>query len=416
MNYTSLVLSGLALSGVCFAGDEIVSEKGGLYSEPASSGWSYCSLLDTFGKPIYDDPQNPLFQSLKFSGRAQLQYAYVDGEDVNGDDFSEDFEEIRRLRLGGELKMLKYFKLKGEANLAADAKPSGGDRDLGYQSLDALILSFDAGKAFGIETFDKVIVNYGRHKVAMGQEVHTSSKYIKTVERSAVANKVYPTRATGVSVNLAKGNWSGAAGVFSTDASKEIASWDDGQAYYLSSTFKRENGDQVILDFLYNDANGSASDNELKNNLGDGLYEWAASAAYVAKRDRLQVVVNGTYGDNGDQFIKADANGAFWGLVIMPSYWLVPDRWEAVARYSYQGSEGDEGIRMNSRYARRNHGGKDSINSGRGDEHHSIYAGLNYYLCGEKSKIMTGIEYETLDTSSGDVDASTLWLAYRTYF
>ena len=98
----------------------------------------------------------------------------------------------------------------------------------------------------------------------------------------------------------------------------------------------------------------------------------------------------------------------------MPSYWLVEDKWEAVARYSYQGSDEDNGIRTNSRYARRDHGG--DVNSGRGDEHHSIYGGLNYYLCGHKSKIMTGIEWETLDTTSGDVDASTLWLAYRTYF
>ena len=409
MKKTSIVLLSAALSGMSLGGEAKVA----LASSPEAD-WSWCSIYDQLGKPVYDNPDNPLLQFLKFSGRAQLQYAYVDGEGVDGEDFSEDFEEIRRLRIGGELRMLKYFKLKGEVNIEDDKSPSGGDRDITYDSIDAMLLSFDAGKAFGIESFDSVVVNYGRHKVLMGQEVHMSSKKIKTVERSAVANKVYPVRATGVSLNLAKGNWSGTAGVFSTDASREFADWDDGIAYYLNSTIERGNGDQIILDFLYNDANGS-SDNEIDDNQGYGLYEWAASAAYVAKRDRLEVMVNASYGDNGSQSSGGGTHdGNFWGLVIMPSYWLVEDKWEAVARYSYQGSDEDNGIRTNSRYARRDHGG--DVNSGRGDEHHSIYGGLNYYLCGHKSKIMTGIEWETLDTTSGDVDASTLWLAYRAYF
>ena len=32
------------------------------------------------------------------------------------------------------------------------------------------------------------------------------------------------------------------------------------------------------------------------------------------------------------------------------------------------------------------------------DSYHSIYAGLNYYLCGNNSKVQVGAEYETLDT------------------
>ena len=86
-------------------------------------------------------------------------------------------------------------------------------------------------------------------------------------------------------------------------------------------------------------------------------------------------------------------------------------------RYSYLAGEDDRSIRTNSRYFRAPANGGD-VNSGRGDEHHSIYGGLNWYLCGHKAKIMTGIEYETLDTNAGngDVDAMTLWLAFRTYF
>ena len=52
----------------------------------------------------------------------------------------------------------------------------------------------------------------------------------------------------------------------------------------------------------------------------------------------------------------------------------------------------------------------------RGDSYHSIYAGLNYYLCGNNSKVQVGAEYETLDTTDGDANNTTLWAAYRMYF
>ena len=90
------------------------------------------------------------------------------------------------------------------------------------------------------------------------------------------------------------------------------------------------------------------------------------------------------------------------------------DNIEAVLRYSYQGADEAEGIATNSRYLRRSHDA--DAGGGRGDQHHSIYAGLNYLACGHNAKIMTGVEWETLDAAGGDVDALTLWLAFRTYF
>ena len=86
-----------------------------------------------------------------------------------------------------------------------------------------------------------------------------------------------------------------------------------------------------------------------------------------------------------------------------------------MARYAYQGAEEDEGIRTNSRLFRAEILDND-VNGGRGDSHHSIYAGLNYYFRGDKSKVLFGIEYDNLATPDGSADATTLWAAYRTYF
>ncbi|NNM29897.1 MAG: hypothetical protein HKO57_10260, partial [Akkermansiaceae bacterium] len=375
-----------------------------------------CDFIDWLGTPIYESKDNPLLQSVKFFGRAQLQYAYVDGEDVNGDDFSADFDEIRRLRLGTEVKFLNYFKAKVNANLEDDNSPKGQDRDIQYSSLDEARVSFDIKKAFGAGALDGLTLNYGRHKVKMSQEVHTSSKKIKTVERSAPANKIYPVRMTGATLDASQGNWAAALGLFTTDDSRELASWNAGAALYGSATVEVAEGHEVILDFLWNDANGDAGDNRVADNNDYDLYEWALSAAWVASGPRWEVLVNGMVGDNGSQS-KMAREGNFYGLVVMPSYEIVEDRLEGVLRYSYQGAEEDQGIRTNSRYFRRDHGG--NVNSGRGDEHHSIYAGLNYFLCGHEAKFMAGVELESLDTpgaGDGDADGVTYWLAFRTYF
>jgi hypothetical protein len=356
-----------------------------------------------------------LIQAVKFFGRAQFQFASVDGEDVDGDDFSQTFDEIRRLRFGAEVKALNHLTVKVNANFADDQTPSGGDRDIGYHSLDEALVSFDAGAILGGGTVDSLKISAGRHKVNMGQEVHTSSKKIKTVERSAVANKIYPTRMTGVTATATKGSLSGTLGVFSTEASKEIADWNDGTAFYASATLERGNGDQIIADFLYNDANGS-EDNEISDNVGMDLYEWALALAYVAERGPYEILLQGTIGDNGDGHGDYGdyRSGTFWGIVAMVSRELIADKLEAVARYSYQGSEEDEGIRANKRYLQRDHDGH--VDGARGDEHHSIYGGLNYFLCGHNAKIMAGVEWENLETMYGDVDALTWWLAFRTYF
>lgn len=410
MRLATTLLGLAAAGGAALAGEDPLPPE----LAPPSGGCDWCQCLTgKFGEPLYQNDDAMLIQAVRFFGRAQVQFAAIDGEDINGNEFSDSFEEIRRLRLGAEVKALKYFKIKANANLENDLTPSGGDRDIGYHSLDMALVTFDAGKLLGGGGIvDSLVLNYGRHKVTMGGEVHTSSNKIKTVERSAVANKVYPNRMTGVSANASKSNLSGTVGVFTTDFSEEFGDWNAGEAFYASLTAVLENGDHAILEFLYNDANGS-SQNEVTDHVGMELYEWALSLAYIAQRGPWGLLVNGTVGDNGSS-TSPNRTGMFYGLVVMPSYWVIAEKLEAVVRYSLQVAEEAEGIRSNSRYLRRDHGG--AVASGRGDEHHSVYGGLNYFLCGHNAKIMAGVEWETLQTMSGDVDALTWWLAWRMYF
>jgi len=375
---------------------------------PSSSG-DWCKSLKTIGK-VYSDKNASFIQEVKFFGRFHAQYAHVDGDDINGDSFHEGFETVRRFRLGAQIKFLNGFALMGRANFAADAKHSGGNRTFGFQNWDELKLSYTKKNVAG---FDKVTASYGRHKIGVGAEARMSSKKIKTVERTAQSNKIFNNRYTGFLLSAEKGNWTGTVGYLSLDQTGGVGNWNHGNALYLLSEHELSNG-ILSFDLFYNlDANGSGDDE-----VGVG-YEWAATASYITDIANWNLLTQFVYGDNGNNsYQAAGRDGDFWGVIIEPSTFIIEDKLEFVARYAYQGSREDRGIRVNSRYSRANHGG--AVNGGRGDSHHSLYAGLNYYLCDHNAKFMVGVEYETLDTPNAgtdkEVDATTFWAAYRMYF
>lgn len=388
--------------------------------EEVSEYSDWCSLLKFVGT-LYSNSDNPLIQEFKIMGRLQYQLATLDGTDSFDDDVSYDTDEFRRARIGASLKFLDYFQLSANAQVVIDNEPRGGERGIEFAHLWDGSLKFDAKKAFGWDNFDAFKIAYGRREVNMAEEWNTSSKYIKTVERSSIANKIWPSdggfsNPTGFWFEGAKGDWSWHTGMFTTTTDDWIADWDDGQLYYgkLAYDFTEQSGmdlSEVFLAAFYQDADLG------EERLGGGI-DWATSLALRLGHDRWAVRVNGILGDNGEQTV-ADREGSFWGLVVMPTYWLVQDRWEAVARYQYQGSSEDQGIRINSRYVRRAQSTGDAalINGGRGDEHHSLYGGINYYLCGDNAKIMAGVQYDDITSGGDDVfDGLTGFLAFRVYF
>ena len=391
------MVSAAALTSVAFAGPApvVVEEK--------SSCGSWCDTLETIGT-VYSSKENRYIQKVKFFGRAQLQYGYIDGNDVNGDDFNSDFEEVRRLRFGGEVKFLNGFKLKANANFIKDGANLIGDRGLEYTRFDQAKLSYTFKDLLG---FDESSITYGRYKVALGAEQHTSSKKIKTVERSGISNRLTVFRPTGASIDIKNDGWSATLGVFSNDhqplEDDLLSGWNESVAIYGSTKFEVGSG-EVILDAIYNDR---------QNIVDPFLYEWATSAAYMTACSNWDLTFNAVLGDNGD-LNGEDRGGLFYGFVALGTTDLIEDKLEFVARYAYQGAEEDQGIRTSGRYFRRPNGG--DVNAGRGDNHNALYAGLNWYMCGDRSKVMTGVEYDNISTVDGTADAATLWLAYRMYF
>ncbi|MCP5534675.1 MAG: hypothetical protein H7A51_00400 [Akkermansiaceae bacterium] len=383
---------------------------------PANNG-DFCSWLQNSPGTLYKSSDNAIIQEVGIFGRVQYQQAWIDG-DSNGQDFWYDSEgQFRRVRLGAQIKFLNLFSLKGNADMMTDGRPSGGDLDWGYANIYEAALTFNAKKAFNISSLDRLDLAYGKSEIRVSHEVNTSSKKIKTIERSALANKVFPTNLTGAWIDAARGKLGFYLGVFSTMADNEFADWNTGELYHARVTYDITDSTsfdkaEALVAFVYADHDGP----------GDTTisFDWAASAAISAQQGQANYMANIIYGSNRDDATR-NRGGDFWGVVLMPTYWITENRLEAVFRYQYAHASESQGIQLNSRYARNaGHASQENIPTlagGRGDEHHSIYLGLNYYLCGDNSKIMAGVEWDDISSNGNDVyQGITYGLAYRMFF
>jgi hypothetical protein len=374
---------------------------------PSQPG-DWCEWLQSKPGSLYKNSENPILQSFQVAGRFQYQAAYLDGEDANGRDFNDTYDEYRRVRIETKTDFLKFFSANIKLNMVSDGRPAGLDLDWGYDTFDEAVFSFDIKKAFGAGPLDALKVNYGRHKFNMTEEVHMSSKEIHTIERSAIANKLYGanSRPTGVTLDATLGEWSGTLGFFSgEDDSEFIGGWNDGQAYYLSLSNQATDEWRFVFDFAGNDQAGA------DDFLG---YDWATALNAIYEKDRFGILSTIVLGENSEA--TPNQGGTFYGFVATPWYWIIENKLQTVVQYQYAGASDREGIRTNSRYLRSQHSTGVNVNSGRGDSLHTLYTGLNYHICGDNAKIMAGAEYASLDTPAGDVSTLTYLVGFRTFF
>jgi hypothetical protein len=236
-----------------------------------------------------------------------------------------------------------------------------------------------------------------------------SSNNILTIERSAISNKVYNSgRPTGLSLQAGKGDWLTTAAIYSAADQNEFVNggFNDGIAYFGAVDYTGIDKLNLRWDAVYNDAD-SVPNSELN-------YEWATSFNATYEEGAYGIQSSLILGDNGDQAAGRDGN--FYGLSVMPWYWIVEEKLQGVVQYSYAGSREDEGIRTNSRYVRDDKANLAALNNGRGDQLHTLYAGLNYYLCGNNARLMGGVEYADLNTPTGNVEAMTYLFGVRVKF
>lgn len=88
------------------------------------------------------------------------------------------------------------------------------------------------------------------------------------------------------------------------------------------------------------------------------------------------------------------------------------DPLQLVGRYSYANSAGPDGVVAQPRYEARV-----DDNAARGDAYHSLYAGAQYFIYGDKLKLMAGAEWARLAHDGGEsYDGFTLLTGIRLSF
>ncbi|MDA7684192.1 OprO/OprP family phosphate-selective porin [Akkermansiaceae bacterium] len=377
----------LALTAVgAFAGETIQEAE-----KPENNG-DWCDRFDSLSQ-IYKDKKNPYIQEIELYFRAHYQFGYTDGDNL-GQNFSGHGGEFRRFRVGAAVEFLDGFKLVGRINVE-----EGGYRDdkIGYDGFDQLYLEYDFGD---VGVFDNVTLGYGRYKIDVGGEEHNSSAEIKTVERSNLNNFFAPDRSTGFTLEAEYGDAAMTFGVFTTDEEEALADWNAGTAYFASVDFDLGKDHNLILDFLYNDTNPASKIDSIG-------YEWAASVTHLSEIGDIDLFLNATYG-------RTHGGNDVYGFVVMPSTELIKNKLEAVVRYQYANADARV-FEINKRNVD-NVADADGVGIGAGDLNHTIYAGLNYFLCEDHAKFQIGAEYETLTGRFTDVEATTLWAAFKLDF
>lgn len=422
---TSRLTGALLLGSTAFlcAGEPVFNELLAPQHIDAAESGGFCDAYRSIGK-LYSNPENPFLQEFSLFGRAHYQYGVVMGNDSAGREFDYDTAEFRRFRMGAKGKFLNHFAFKGQAEMSYDEQPRGGDKtQVRFQHMWDLFVTFDAQAAFGIQAVDTLKFGYGSREIHTSSEWDISSNKLKTVERSAISNKIWTQAGefdnpTGAWVTVGKDTWETEFGVFTTTQGDFWAPWSDGQLYWAThhhdlTGFTGAKVSDLFLTGFYQNSDST----DQFGTLGGGM-EWGLTAAITYGRGPWQFILEGLYGSNGSQS-NADREGHFWGVVFLPSVWLIEDKLEAVARYHYQASEDSEGIRLNSRYARRAEESEAAvnINGGRGDEHHAYYVGLKYHFCKDNIHALIGLEYDDINSGGEDVyDGWSTLFTLRTFF
>ncbi|MEM9303609.1 MAG: hypothetical protein AAGE01_15935, partial [Pseudomonadota bacterium] len=135
-------------------------------------------------------------------------------------------------------------------------------------------------------------------------------------------------------------------------------------------------------------------------------YEHVVSLNSYTRSGRWGLITDLIYAD-----ALPEARGDLFGLVVLPHYMLTK-RLQLVGRYTWSGSDSEDGIRLLNRYERR------AVPQGNalGDRHQSLYAGINYYSYGHKLKVLGGLEYTRFESVGGTEDILTANVALRMYF
>jgi hypothetical protein len=326
---------------------------------------------------LYKDESNTILQEFKLRGRYHGQFHLTEAD--QGDD--SDWED-RRSRFGCDAKLFEK-----QIEIRADFQSNDGFKDI-YDGLVDAYIRWKPNK--------KLSVTIGKTKPLIGAYDWLEPTISQpTFERSQIFNQLSVNRATALTVEGRSGSFSWQTGIYSNDTPSNTSgsgSFGDGEfgdlnggvSYSIGAgyDFKERFGtDKALLRFDWLHSDRGAGDSVL------GRYEDIVSITFWLKEDRAALVIEAFHATGGT---AADTD--VLGFFVQPTYDLVPDKFQLVGRYTYSASDGPTGIRPQSRY-------ETLAGALRGESYHAIYLGGQYFIYGDKLKLLAGAEYSLLGQS-----------------
>lgn len=387
-------------SGSLRAGDygkAIIDDKAPISSSP----WTICNLFDY--STLYEG--DGFVKKVALTGRYHGQYI-SQTEDEGGATNGFHNWQHRRARLGFDVEFAENLTFVSSINISDGSGSSFGlTRGVFFDDWDEFFVKWEPN--------DDTYITVGKTKQKITMENMESSKRILTIERSQIVNEViasnYPWQVLfgfnylgmdhEIGASLTGGN---------RDGTGERWDWPDsnsrGSLSYRTS-LPVTDATQLYFGYLFtNNADGFADGAGTADTDMASQYEHLAHIGTKSEWGSLGLITDFIYAANRESSGPISAGNDNWGMVILP-YYNITDKLQFVAKYAYM----DEGRQQRyQRYFVRQYV----------DGYHTFYAGLNYYICGHKLKLMGGYEYATGNefTTGTDIDSSSWVFAVRSYW
>ncbi|MEM6911175.1 MAG: porin [Verrucomicrobiota bacterium] len=364
--------------------------------------WTFSDLFD---KKYFYKSEDGFIRGARFLGRYQGQW--ISNQEEIGGSVNNGYHEFqhRRFRLGFEVEMDYGLTFYIESNVA-DVTNLTSDRFINDHN--DLYLEWEPN--------DDFLLRLGKQKQNFTLEDAESSKRIKTVERSAIVNETSQARPWGLVSEIQTGDFRHEVGGWLYGGHASDPNWIDFQSnvgFSYNVYYSLSDSTTLHFDYVYADNAGGSSGSEGQAAVGFGpLYQHSFAIGAEFEKDKFQLISDiilaanreGQSGQLGAASIQPGNDT--WGFYVLPSY-DITDKLEVVGRYAYM-AEGRE--HHSQRWG--------SSTRTTVEDYHTFYAGLQYFIFGEKLKLQGGYEYATgnLFGTDTDINNGTWQFGIRTYW
>ncbi|MEN8775279.1 MAG: porin [Akkermansiaceae bacterium] len=374
-----------------------------------------CNIFD---KNTLYASDSGFIRKVKLQGRYHSQYIsqveYIDG--VRNNEFDQTQHRRARIQMS--------FDFANNLSFGFDANFSDGDStntDL-VRTGDTFINNFQTIN-FQWKPSDDFYVIIGKDKQDITREDIQSSRFIKTIERAPIVNEIGQQRPWGAQVGWVTNGIEQRIGAWVYGAYDEGPEWVDfrankGLSYNLTVPVNENLDFHLDWNYVDNDGGRERARGNAEVGTFGSAYEHALALGIDYEKDRLKIISDFIYGANRERSgayqgsEEIPAGNDTWGFYVMPSY-KITESLEGVFRYQYMDSGRQQ---RTQRFG--NDGDGDRNARFNVENYHSVYAGFQYFLCGENLKLMCGYEHAWGDLfgTNTEIETRSLQFGLRTYF